>query len=433
MKNIAIRIQTFIDHRLERAHVRFMSALVVLLSLALTAFNFTTQQDNQTRFGPPLGADFAGFYTAGLMLHQYPATQLYNFELQDELYHQLLPRFDPDEKLPFVHPPFVAAAFYFIAWIPYPWVFGLWLMVSSGLYGAGLRFVWNTHENLPKEDWPMVALLAFSFEPFVMECWNGGQLSAVGFFCVSLAYSLLQRNRPIAAGLALGICLYKPTLLVLLFPMQLFARQYRVLLGFTISMLTLFTISLLLVGREGCIEYFDKLLGFAQTTSGTSLRLRSWKYVDLSSFLRLLTGPDQRSLQTALWLALAGPAFAFLAWMWWRIDRLARTDIRLLWASTIAGTLIINLYVGVYDTILVVLSALIIADSFRQPAGDKQPYSPGFRYLLLALMVVPWFTQPLAKATNLQAYTIVLSAFTLYPLLQIAKGRRQDLAIRLIQ
>src|SRR5262249_53073985 len=158
--------------------------------------------------------------------------QLYDAEYQDQLYHELLPNLPADECLPYVHPPFVALAFRPLAQLSYEWSFGMWLVISAGLYLLGLWVVWSSLRGVPPADWSTILLLALSFEPFVMETWLGGQLSAFGFCCLALAWAYERRGRPIASGLALGLCLYKPTLLVLVLPMMVVARRFRMLFGF---------------------------------------------------------------------------------------------------------------------------------------------------------------------------------------------------------
>jgi hypothetical protein len=77
-----------------------------------------------------------------------------------------------------------------------------------------------------------------------------------------------------------------------------------------------------------------------------------------------------------------------------------------------------NLYVGVYDTVLVVLSAPGRRRALGTRAGTGPPLPPGFRLLLVLLYVVPWLTQPLAQLTGLQSYTLVLLTLGVYLLLR---------------
>jgi hypothetical protein len=413
----------FLARRLERGRIRFVTSAVLLIALALLAVSFATSDRGRTWFRPPLGADYTGFYTAATILNQAGPNYLYDVEYQDQLYHELLPNLPADECLPYVHPPFVALAFRPLALLPYEWSFGIWLVISAGLYLLGLRTVWASLRGAPPAEWTTVLLLALSFEPFLMEAWQGGQLSAFGFCCLALAWSCEQRGRPFVSGLALGLCLYKPTLLVLVLPMMVVARRIRTLFGFAVCAVGLAGISLLAVGPGVCAEYGQKLLGFARTTTQTShLILRTWKYVDLNSFLRLLLG-GATPWNGPLLLALGIVPLGFLVVSWWRLPKAAEYQRVLVWAATLTATLVLNVYVGVYDTVLAVLGALLTAGIFWQGRTGVGPALPSsFQIMLLLLALTPWVWQPdVARATRVQMYTLVLLALAGYQL-RLAHG-----------
>jgi hypothetical protein len=412
-----------IDQRLDAPRLRFVALSLLAITLVLTALSFATADRNHTMFGPPLGADFAGFYTAGMIWNQYGGERLYDGPLQDAVYHDLLPGLNPDEKLPFVHPPFVALPFRLLALLPYEAAFAVWLMTSAALYLTGLALLRRALPSFPRPAWTVAVLLALSFEPFIMECWLGGQLSAVAFFLVALALFFADRQRPVAAGAALGFLLYKPTLLVLLLPMLVVARRLRMLAGFALTGIGLAALSFLTVGRQGCVNFLNTLLGFAGTASGQGLQLRAWKYVDLNSFLRLLTGAHP-PLNALLLLFLTAPLLFFLAVAWWRWDRLDADQRRLIWAATVIGTLVANVYVGVYDSVLCVLGVLLTADVLFRRSNAALP--PAYRFGLFVLYLVPWVSQPLARAVYIQPYTVVLAALAVYSLwLARAKDLRE--------
>ena len=54
--------------RAERQELQFLSLGVLALCLALLIISFVTFNGSRTVFGQPLGADFAGFYSAGKLL-----------------------------------------------------------------------------------------------------------------------------------------------------------------------------------------------------------------------------------------------------------------------------------------------------------------------------------------------------------------------------
>ena len=114
---------------LERHRVRFVCLAILCMSLALLAVSFATSDRGQTVFGASLGADYIGFYAAATILNTAAPDRLYDFALQDEIYHTVLP--SDEGHLPFFHPPFVALAFRPLARLPYAWSFAAWLLLSA--------------------------------------------------------------------------------------------------------------------------------------------------------------------------------------------------------------------------------------------------------------------------------------------------------------
>lgn len=394
-----------LNARLQPPYLRLVALAVITVALALAVLAFATAGRGRTAFGPPLGADFAGFFVAAQILDRGQPDRLYDPDLHARLYHELLPDTDPHTILPYVHPPFVAGALRPLTWLPYESAVAVWMVISAALYAGGTLLVLRACPELGRRHRGLVLLLALSFEPFLFECWLGGQLSAVGFFGFALAYYLIEERRPFAAGLALGICFYKPTLLVLVLPGLLFARQWRVLAGMTVTGLVLGFLSLLTVGWETCRGYLDVLLAFRQSTSsGTGLEIRTWKYVDLNNNGRLLFGNTPWNL----WIvtALAAVPLVWLLRSWWRRPVLSDDRRRLLWAATLVLTPVLNLYVGVYDSILVVQAAIILADVCL--LRGRSLTDSGWAYVILAVAATPWFSQNLAQLVHVQLFSWAL-------------------------
>ena len=242
--------------------------------------------------------------------------------------------------------------------------------------------------------------------PFLVECLAGGQTSAFGFFCLAAAIVSERKGRLFVSGLILSLCAYKPTLLLLIVPMLLITRRYKTLLGFFAGLAVLAIVSLLTVNVDGLVGFINTLLYFTTASTSVVSGLRTWKYVDVNSFFRLLTGEH-----VYLRWFLTGAAFLFglpfLVKTWWH-----PSDRNLVWAITIASTLVLNLYVGIYDSTLVVLSALLTADVLYRTYHGKLPAS--YKLILVLVYVVPWMTQPLARVTGVQVFTVVLAGFAWY-------------------
>lgn len=405
-----------VDTRLQPAYLRWISVAVLVVGGVLLCVSFATSDRGQTSFGQPLGNDFAGFFVAAQILDRGHADQLYDRTLHDRLYHELLPKLDPHDSIPYVHPPFVAGVLRPLTWLSYEVAVAVWLMISLSLFLAGVWLLVRSSSGLPREQTGLVMLLALSFEPFLMECWLGGQLSSVGFFSYALAWSFLSRNRPIASGMALGLSFYKPTLLLLVLPLLVIGRRWRMLLGMTITGVLLAGLSLALVGWDVSVGYLDVLLNFRKSTSGGGLPILTWKYVDLNNALRSLWG-GQSMERTAVFGILSLAPFAWLAKGWWRWNSSETASRQWLWAATLAWLPILNLYVGIYDSIFVVQSVLLATDVLLRERRSATPLTnSGLAYWALAIAISSWFSQPLARIFGVQVYSLALIGLALLEL-----------------
>jgi hypothetical protein len=161
----------------------------------------------------------------------------------------------------------------------------------------------------------------------------------------------------------------------------------------------------------------EALLGFSGTATGTGMERTDWKFIDLNFFFRNLFG-EPTLLGKTLAVMLALPPLVFLIVSWWRLDQGNKLQRRLLWASTVAWTMVINVYMGPYDMILVVLSLLWTAEVFYRPGNRLEALFPTFKFLTLLVIVLAWITQrPVAERTGFQIITPLLfwlAAFQLF-------------------
>jgi hypothetical protein len=400
--------------------VRFVCLAVLVMSLMFAAVSFLTSDGTHTIFGPAPGFDFAGFYTAGRILNACPSPHPYDFDLQDRVFHEVLPGLPPETKLPYVYPPFFSLLFRPLALLPYPWACLTWMLLSAGLYLGGLASIWRGVEAIPARERSTALLLALSFQPFV-ECWLSGQTSTFGFVAMALALHCEARGRPFGVGLCLALCLYKPPLLVLVLPMLVIAQRSRVLGGFAAGGMALAGVSVLAFGWRGCVAYVHHITAFSRLMTSPTTEFPNWKFIDLDHFLgSMFDGHGPVRFCALVMAALA--VLPSLIRSWWALDRRGPDRRRLTWSATLTWTLVLNAYIGVYDAILMVPGLVITADVLWRRAGTNAiAPAPAFKFVLTLLFVVPWVSQHLARSLGLQPFTLVLMGLGTY---QLALARR---------
>jgi Glycosyltransferase family 87 len=400
-------------HRLlsaERARGWGIVVLTVFVMLMAVSFLTALQDEGQTVFGPTLGGDFPAFYVAGKLVNEQGAEQLYNHAVQIASYHELFPRQDPDAHLWYQNAPFFVAPFLLLAHLPYAWAYLCWLLLTLALYAGGFTLLWRESGALPQSAYRTALILALSFMPFLVECAAGGQTSAFGFFVLALAIVLERRGQLLASGAVLALMLYKPTLLAVIGPMILLTRRWQTLAGMTAGVAGLLALSALMLGVNVTLGWLQTMVDFAQRAtsgaSGAESGMKIWKYVDANAFARGIWDGNE----VLRWLT-AGGIVATVLWMivpaWWR-RRTEMADSREAdWALAIAWTPVLNVYMGIYDVTLVVVSAVLLA-ALQWRRGELRAAT---KVLFFLLYVTPWITQPLAQATGLQLLTVVLAAF----------------------
>jgi hypothetical protein len=400
------RVWSFIGGAPTEREVRFVCAATIVIATVCTVFAAVLEVRGIRLGSYTLGGDFAAFYAAGVSMNQYPYERVYDPALQIELQHKLRPNGQGVQI--FGYPPFVALAFQALAKLPYLWAYLALIVVSAGLYVAGLIIIWPRGSAFAPFS-RMAFLAAISFSPFLMECLAGGQLSAVSFFAFAACIGLERKRRSFEAGAVLSLCAYKPTLLLLAVPMALISSRWRLLGGFAAGVCALASLSVGTFGLFGCLAWAKSLRTFGAMVSGSQEVLRTFKYVDASAFLRLLVS-GHPAFRFVVQAVIGAAGFAWLGAAWWRWGkRGGSTD--LLWAATLAWTLVIGLYVPIYDTILVVLSILLIADTLREKSRLE-----AFGMLMAMVYAAAWVTQPVARATGFQVFTPLLAGVGMYAL-----------------
>jgi hypothetical protein len=82
----------------------------------------------------------------------------------------------------------------------------------------------------------------------------------------------------------------------------------------------------------------------------------------------------------------------------------------------LVSTPVLNLYVGIYDSILVVQGVLLIADWLGTHRQSERPLlDSGFAYFLVVLYLLPWITQGLALRALAPLFTVVLFVLAVIP------------------
>lgn len=404
-RSIPEKIQRVIGPLPGHREARAFSTFALIGGLVACGLSLYYGFRGETFMGRPMGSDFVQFYAAGKLLNQHQPALIYDIPAFSKLQHQVVPEMSPTQMLVFGYPPVVSALFRPFALLPYRWAYCVWLVFSLAIYTSGL---WLLFRSLSRASYRRTAfLLALSAPMYTLETWMGAQLSVIGFFAVVLFLCCFERRWPLLAGLALGLATYKPSLVAIPAAVMLLGGCWRMLAGLSVSSALMILASIAASGVNGLWLWILRLRVFGVYATTNEAILRRTKYVDLNSFFTVLLGAG--SLERAIATVATSVAFLILGWNWWRSRHQATHEAqRYLWAATLTWTMMINIYVPVYDTILLVPAAALVACSL---ANADQRQQAGLQVWLIILWLAPWLTQSWADYLRLQILTVVLAGF----------------------
>jgi hypothetical protein len=199
--------------------------------------------------------DFTVFYTAGTILREGRAHQLYDrdvqFEVQQASTGHIAFRRGP---LPYIHPPFEALIFAPLARLPYVQAFVAWDLLSVVvLLAVGMLLRGSVGALRRFAPWKFV-MGCFAFFP-VFICLVQGQDSILLLLFCALGFNALKKEADALAGCWLGLGAFKFQFIIPIVLLFAIWKRRRVALGFAAVGILLTLVSVGLVGEEGLLLY----------------------------------------------------------------------------------------------------------------------------------------------------------------------------------
>jgi hypothetical protein len=408
------------------ARLRFLIHALCIATMAVTFFVVAQivigERDGHTPFGTP---DYAGLYVAGVILDRGQPERLYDQDFQFALLHELLPGAAPDVRFPFGHAPVAAVLLRPLAALPFRWSYFLWLGLFPAIAVFGLALLRNGADAIPPADWKTTLFLTASFAPLTFECWIAGQLSILGFVAVAVALCCERHGRSFLCGTALGLCLYKPTLLLFALPILFLGGRWRLIAGIAAGAAAVALSSLAVAGWTGSASFLDMMAAYARHTSSGSEGFNSVKQVDLNSFVTMLLGGPTPIARWALIMSAVVAAAVLLPIFWTR--RLSLDRRVLVLCATLTWNAVFNLYTPIYDLSLLVPNVIMTADVlYRRPQSAGWRPGPIFGVLVALAILVGACTQTIAAKYGFQPMTLVLIALGGYQAYLAAWGLQEQ-------
>jgi hypothetical protein len=350
-------------------------------------------------------SDFVLYYGDGSLANEYPAAKIYDPNLQHQAFEKICPH--PNGAFGVSpYPPVVPYFFSLFARLPFSTAYFLWMFVSLLLYCTGIGLACLAVVPGERFKTAVIFCFALAYFPFVGSTLINGQLSVFAILAVGLGLYQERIGNLFYSGLALSLLTYKPTLLVIVLPMLLLTRRFRTLAGFVTGSGLLILIDTALGGIQVWPAYF-RLLEYHKKLTGLHghADIKLSMYLDFSSLSHLLPGGRTAAALTVLGATSAIVAIA-LAVMLWKSARSSRPVQWLAWASTLSWTLLLNVYVPIYDSVLIVIAVIVALGALGELKWRSA--AEWMVFLSIVTLAVSWKTVSFAQHYHVQLLSIML-------------------------
>ncbi len=207
--------------------------------------------------GGLIGYDFLPFYTGGYFYWK-DIDLLYSLPALARLQNQII-GIPETGVAAFLNPPYVGLVYGILSFLPYTTAFILWTLVSIAclLLAAVVIFKYLLPEDLKKQGLSLglLIIVIFSFYP-TFSGLQLGQNHAHSLLLVALIVVLTKAKRPYLTGLAAGLLLYKPQMLIGWILVWLLTKNFRTLFSLSVTGAVWVSLSVL---HKGISPYFDYL------------------------------------------------------------------------------------------------------------------------------------------------------------------------------
>ena len=355
--------------------------LLALLNVALLAYLILTSRNGVDRNGFLLGTDFLGFWTAGGMLHEggnvydgaaHAAAQQRYF-VQDGAYTA------------FYYPPAFLPVCYALGFLTYFPALATWLLATGSAYAVAVR-LWFSRLAPGRFHWTAIAAL-----PAVLIAVTHGQTSFLAAALLGLG-ALLVPQRPVLAGILLGLATIKPQFGLLVPLVLVLTRQWTVIAVATLSAAALSLAATLAFGVD---IWRDWLAGMGPATEALENGAIGYaKMQSLFAAAKLMGASTQLAygLQAVL-SAIVAIAIGLAAWRQRYGPMLA--------AAMLAGSLLTTPFMLDYDLVLLAFPLIaLLGSGFR----------PWEKIVAALVFIAPVFARPLAEVTGIPVMPPLLIA-----------------------
>jgi hypothetical protein len=221
-----------------------------------------------------VGLDYRTFYTSAQIAFNENFAAVYNLDMQSQYQRPIYELYKNGTNIPSLEivptPYFPIFVLPFLIFIPLQANIGFYIYTVSSLVIIILyTFRLIKIFQIQSKNYHWIILMVLAFLPVFLNSFYGQInlliLVAFGEFLISK-----HKNKRFIAGLWLSIWLVKPQTLILLLPLLLLTRNFRILAGFSVGTLGIFVASTLVAGCQWIPAWLSLLLKYSGNLATTN-------------------------------------------------------------------------------------------------------------------------------------------------------------------
>lgn len=388
----------------ERARV--YSLILLVLTVAISAFWLFGSDGLIDRNGKPIGTDFSSFYAAGSLALEGRAIEVYDGAVHYAREQQLF-----GERTPYYawfYPPIFLLIAAPLAALPYGLALAVWQAASGLFYGMTIAAILR-RARLPDAIRNTGLLAAVAFPAVLINFGHGqnGFLTA-GLFASAL---LALPKRPVLAGILLASLAYKPQFALVIPLALLAARQWLAFASATAAVIGLIALTSAIFG----IDIWSAFMAASESSRKLLLEQGEVGFAKLQSTFAVARMWSAGIMLAYLLQGVASVVVIISAAWAWRVT--ADTSLRA--AILLIAALLASPHVLDYDLML-----LGPAIAFIVVAGTTSGFQRYEITLLAAAWAVPLLARPMAEASGIPLGWAMLIALYIAALQRVTTARR---------
>jgi alpha-1,2-mannosyltransferase len=344
-----------------KGRVRGYATVGAICLWAIVALDFSVTGP-MDRLGKVKGTDFLHFYVIGSIAREGRWSELYDATAQYERARAIAPASSEVVFVPVESPQLALLFAPLTAW-SYTTALLVWLLIGFLLYVVCCRLLWGDASALhPHLDASVAVCAAF---PGMFSAVLHGQTAWLSLACVVAALVALRREHRFAAGLALGLLVFKPHWALVAGGLFLCAGEWRVVAGIAVSAAAQVGLTWAAVGSAvmrtyvGVLVSLPRIATLLEPKPGDSLR----------GYFQAVFVSTSVAFAAFVVAALAG---AWLATRIWRSG--ASLDLRL--AAMVIALILVNPHVNAYDLLLLAPVCALLGNWIAESGAGVQAVTP---------------------------------------------------------